>query len=553
MMLDSQGVVYSGMRGKTELDLDFTVSPEKVTEIFAAIQNSTKYQTMPDGIERFRGRSFIRNQQMCILVEAGYHDWMRLSEARTKNILLIQILLSVLILAGAGWFLKTVEYNETMRIQLNSFFSSALDLMCIADTNGTFVRVNQAWQNTLGYSIEELENHSFLDFVHHADLQYTINAVRRLREQEAVLNFTNRYQCKDGSFRWIEWRSLPKGDLIYAAARDITSRMQADAALKESEERFKLLHTASFGGIAIHDSGIILECNLGLTIMTGYTREELIGMNGLMLCAESCRNMIAEKIRTAYEKPYDAVGLKKTGEEYFLRIESRQLPYRGKTVRVTEFRDITQQKRIEEELKQSELRFQTFMNFSPFYGYIKDKTLKHIYRNEPLQSLLPESLAPGHGDSAGDIFAPEITRMLEEADKKIINGVESNLEVEFNAEIKGRLRWIKDIKFHLELPDGQPAVGGLAFDITDQKHAEEERIKLQKLEGIGTLAGGIAHDFNNLLMALFGNITMARLKIDEDHPATASLVEAENAMERATSLTRQLLTFARGGEPIRQS
>jgi nitrogen-specific signal transduction histidine kinase/CheY-like chemotaxis protein len=91
-----------------------------------------------------------------------------------------------------------------------------------------------------------------------------------------------------------------------------------------------------------------------------------------------------------------------------------------------------------------------------------------------------------------------------------------------------------------------------ARDITDQKIAEEERLKLQKLESIGTLAGGIAHDFNNLLMALFGNLELTKMRLPEDHPAAKTLADAEKAMERATRLTNQLLTFARGWEPVRQ-
>jgi PAS domain S-box-containing protein len=124
---------------------------------------------------------------------------------------------------------------------------------------------------------------------------------------------------------------------------------QAMEALRESEARFKALHNASFGGITIHDQGVILECNQGLAEITGFGHDELIGMDGLLLIAEKSREAVMNNIRSGHEKPYEAFGLRKNGEEYPLRLEGRNIPYKGKRVRVVEFRDITEQKRAEEE------------------------------------------------------------------------------------------------------------------------------------------------------------------------------------------------------------
>jgi PAS domain S-box-containing protein len=101
--------------------------------------------------------------------------------------------------------------------------------------------------------------------------------------------------------------------------------------------------------------------------------------------------------------------------------------------------------------------------------------------------------------------------------------------------------------------DGKPIrMIGTLRDITEGKQAEEELQKMQKLKSIGTLAGGIAHDFNNILMGLFGNISLAKMKLSKDHPGFKSLEKAEKSMNRATRLTRQLLTFAKGGEPVKE-
>lgn len=89
-------------------------------------------------------------------------------------------------------------------------------------------------------------------------------------------------------------------------------------------------------------------------------------------------------------------------------------------------------------------------------------------------------------------------------------------------------------------------------DLTDRKRAEEEILKVSKLESIGVLAGGIAHDFNNLLMAINGNLYLAKSAADPAAPSFHQLAEAERACVRAARLTQQLLTFSRGGAPIKQ-
>ena len=147
--------------------------------------------------------------------------------------------------------------------------------------------------------------------------------------------------------------------------KDISERMRAEKALLESEARFKALHNASFGGIAIHDKGIILDCNRGLAELTGYTENELTGMNGLNLLSEKSRELAIENIRSGYEKPYEAIGLRKNGEEYPVRIEARNVPYKGKIVRCTEFRDISEQKQAEAAFWESQVNFKALFEKGP--------------------------------------------------------------------------------------------------------------------------------------------------------------------------------------------
>ena len=133
--------------------------------------------------------------------------------------------------------------------ELDRYFTSSLDLLCIANTRGEFIRVNPEWENVLGYTRQELEGRVFLDLVHPDDLEDTLEALSTLQDQEEVLGFENRYRCKDGSYRWIEWRSRPHGETIYAVARDITTRKMAEEALRETADRLGLATRAGNVGI----------------------------------------------------------------------------------------------------------------------------------------------------------------------------------------------------------------------------------------------------------------------------------------------------------------
>lgn len=114
--------------------------------------------------------------------------------------------------------------------------------------------------------------------------------------------------------------------------------------IEESEARFKALHDASFGGICIHDFGLIMDCNQGLSDMTGYSHEELLKLNAIDLVSPDYRDYALNFVKIGYEKPYGVMGIRKNGEEYPLRVQGKNIPYKGKMVRATEFRDITEQK-----------------------------------------------------------------------------------------------------------------------------------------------------------------------------------------------------------------
>lgn len=124
-------------------------------------------------------------------------------------------------------------------LDADRFFDLSIDMLCFARFSGFFVRLNPAWQRTLGYTIEELTSTPMIEFVHPEDRERTLEQNRRVRAGEEAVGFENRYRCKDGTYRWFLWNATAdlEHEVIYSVARDITRRKLAeeerDAALKE--------------------------------------------------------------------------------------------------------------------------------------------------------------------------------------------------------------------------------------------------------------------------------------------------------------------------------
>lgn len=133
---------------------------------------------------------------------------------------------------------KAIEQQLDIKIEeLNTFFDCALDLLSITDISGTFTRLNKEWENVLGYSLSELENHSYLEFIHPDDLDPTKKIMKMLSDHIRVLNYTNRYRTKNGDYKWIEWNSYPLGNKIYGSARDITIHKETEEVLIKAKEK----------------------------------------------------------------------------------------------------------------------------------------------------------------------------------------------------------------------------------------------------------------------------------------------------------------------------
>jgi PAS domain S-box-containing protein len=158
--------------------------------------------------------------------------------------------LSFLLVAAAGWTIRRdIAARQCAEEERDRFFNISLDMLCIADFDGYFKRVNPAFSRVLGWTREELLSRPFCEFVHPDDVQATLNELDGIAAGKNSIEFENRYRCKDGTYRWLSWAAVPVVEQrrIYAAARDATDRKVAEQQIRNLNQQL------------IHHSGALEE------------------------------------------------------------------------------------------------------------------------------------------------------------------------------------------------------------------------------------------------------------------------------------------------------
>jgi PAS domain S-box-containing protein len=370
------------------------------------------------------------------------------------------------------------DITERRRIQRESdeFFEVSPDLLCITDKDGFFKRVNPTFERTLGWTAPELTSRPFLDFVHLDDREKTLAVYAHMLEGGTVLNFENRYICKDGSVRWLQWSArVPRTGHNVVAARDITEAKQ----LAEEQQRLVALieNSPDFIGMKTEADGRrILHINKAGRELLGFPPiEQLRTMTIIDL------QMVAPSTLSAID-----MALKKdghwSGESVFYHYQTREpIPVdlrvslvfdesSGATIgRAIVARDIRERKRAEEKLQESRIQTQAILSAIPdaVFRYKTDGTILDFRVPNPAWNLF---LAPDEivGANLRDMRAPaEIIEQIREATRKASDSrVLQTIEYSVNA-LLGAAQFEARI-----VPSGPEEMVAIVRDITQQKEAE---------------------------------------------------------------------------------
>jgi PAS domain S-box-containing protein len=390
------------------------------------------------------------------------------------------------------------------------FFNLSLDLLCIASGDGYFKRISPAITDMLGWSVAEFLARPFLDFVHPDDHAATLREVeKQVGTGQKVLHFENRYRHKNGTWRTLSWRSMPQGNLMYAIARDVTERKRMEEALREAkdqlevrvqertaelaqvnetlrqnERRFRAFIEHGGDSIAlINAENKILYLSPAVLAVEGYTPEELIGHSLLENThPEDLPRLQAllQQLPAQPGKPMPMMWRRRHMDGRWLWLEgvaTNLLDDPAVGGIVTNYRDITERKQVEERAAQEQARFKLIFESVPVGIALATRQpggqLMRIINDAHLRicGLTREQ------DQMPGIYRrlrhPEDSALQDELQRQLEAGLRHEFAMEKRyVRLDGQVVWVVFSLQRRSFPDGRIEELTTVVDITERKHTE---------------------------------------------------------------------------------
>ena len=407
------------------------------------------------------------------------------------------------------------------------------------------------WVKIHGCVNSRLSTSQLIAIAHHEDRSAIEEAFTRAAENGEPYDIEHRIIRQDtGEIRYVcakgivEFDDSDKPKALVGSVQDITEHKQAEETLRESEERFRVLSEASFEGIVIHENGIIIDVNKTFTELFGYEYDQTIGMNLLELATPECRNLIKQNILSEFEGAYEAMGLRKNGSTFPGELRGRKITYKGRTVRITAGRDLSEQKKTEKELRRSEEKYRILIEMANDAIFVtQEGKIKFINsQTEKITGLSKEELIerPFY-----NLIHREDRDMVLDRHKRRISGEDLPNVYTFRViNGAGEVVWV-ELSTALFNWEERPATINFLRDITQQKNLQAQIRQSQKMEAIGTLAGGIAHDFNNILSSVLGYTELSLDEVEKGSLLHQNLSQVLSSGNRAKDLVQQILALSR--------
>ena len=446
---------------------------------------------------------------------------------------------------------KKKEEKEKIRFQ--RVFDRLPIPIVISDNDDRNLYVNPKFTEILGYVIEDVPDTDTWTKLAYPDPEYKEIILTKTPEISSTITRPriNEVQCKDGTILSLQFQDISiDEDYFITILEDVSEKLKTEELLIKSQQRYrKIVEYFPYPIFVTTPEGNSVYINPAFTKILGYTIEDIPGVNIWY--------------QKAYPDPeYSKLNREEFESPHYLKTgpRERHITCKNGDIKdfilqditigdedITIFRDISAQRKAEinfqeivENSKELIIIFDNKGNIqminpavSEIMGYSEDEVINH----SPLEFILPEFHALLLSWVAiKPVDLRETT--LQEIDARKKNG--EIITIEFSTR-----NIVRD-----GISIGLLTIGR---DISDRKKINEERFRQQKIESIGLLAGGLAHDFNNILVSIMGNINLLQMEEGTSSKDQQELLtDLEKAAYQARDLTKQLLTFSRGGAPIKK-
>lgn len=451
----------------------------------------------------------------------------------------------------------TAEQNRADLDRFRDFYQTASEGFCFLDpTNEVLINPNPAFCTWFGISAGDSQR---LDILAPADSSLDLGFIRKnveraLRDKPQAFDLP--VQSAGGKCLWlhvhISTATLEGRQVILIRAVDI-------AAVKKAEEDYEqlssILESIGEGVVTVDMGGKITYVNKAWADMHCISRSELPGKN---VCIFHTEKQFKHDVL-----PYNQIVMRKgihSGEVGHRHSDGTEFPtymtttlQRDKTGRPIGFisvaADLSEQKKVEDALRMSEIKFRHLFNLSPEPITVSDLTGKILDVNEKVCEFLGYSRYWIIGKTVLELGFPA------EQWQQIINTLTLRGELTgFEVSLTNQNRHTHHLLMFAKLIEikSEFFILSILHDVTEQRNLEDRLRDSQKLEAIGTLAGGIAHDFNNILSAILGYVELSIIKTDRESKVYNYLDQVLKATNRARDLVRQILSVSRQTEQRRK-
>jgi PAS domain S-box-containing protein len=430
----------------------------------------------------------------------------------------------------------------------------------ITACNDNFVNIMGSYRDEIiGMNLLELPDQNFISAIRN-----TIHGELGYYEDEYHSTFTAKVTPLRAVFAPIKYADshfLGGVGII----EDTTEQKQVVNALLESEARFRNLVEAAPYGIIVHDvdAKIVYINPFGIQLAAYKNLEEAIGESVIRRIHPNSRAAVIKRFQKLLQDrksmpTTEEKLIRKTGEVRYGEVTSMLSQYEGEEAGYAFFHDITDRKNAEDSLKDERRRLEVTLRSIGDGVIATDAEGNIVLLNQVAEQLTGWTQEEALGNYVDTVFHIINELVRNRCDSPIGKVLQTGSTVEHE---KATLLISKDgterVTAYTSAPikdiDNRIIGVVLAFrDITEKQRIEAELQKSQRLESVGILAGGIAHDFNNILTAIVGSINMAKMYEEHNEMVTKILNEAEKASFRARDLTQQLLTFSKGGMPVKK-